>query len=309
MQESILSTKPSLLIVDDDPTVIQVLVEYLESTFLLSVAKSRAKAMELLGSKAFDLVLLDVNLPDGNGIDICKEIKGTRDYSDSLVVIFMTGHHSSEMEALGLSAGANDYIYKPVNKEVLLARINLQLNLLRKTKLLAHLAKVDGLTEIGNRRAFDEQITQEWYRAKREAKPLSLILLDIDFFKQFNDTYGHPEGDNCLRSIAQCLTESFKRHSDFCFRFGGEEFAVVLFDTDIRQASDLVNIMLQNLTNLEIPNEKSTVCQFVTVSVGICDSFSGCDSAKELLDKADKYLYQAKHQGRNQVRYPTDVSA
>ena len=118
-----LSAKPSLLIVDDDPTVIQIIVEYLESNFQLSVAKSRTKALALLQSKTFDLVLLDVNLPDGNGIDICKEIKGSREYSDSLVIIFMTSHHSTELEAQGLSVGANDYIYKPVNKDVLLARI------------------------------------------------------------------------------------------------------------------------------------------------------------------------------------------
>ena len=178
--------------------------------------------------------------------------------------------------------------------------------MIRKTKLLAHLAKVDGLTEIGNRRAFDEQLTQEWYRAKREAKPLALILLDIDFFKQFNDTYGHPEGDKCLRSIAACLTSSFKRHSDFCFRFGGEEFAVLLYDTDVKKAHHLIQGMLSNLDSLNIPHKNSAICSKVTVSVGICDSFTDCDSVQALLDQTDKYLYQAKRQGRNQVQFPAE---
>ena len=304
MEESILTAKPSLLIVDDDPTVIQILVEYLEKNFQLSVAKSREKALSLLQSKPFDLVLLDVNLPDGNGIDICREIKSGREYSDSLVVIFMTSYHSTEMEAKGLSVGANDYIYKPVNKDVLLARINLQLNLIRKTRLLAHLAKVDGLTEIGNRRAFDEQLTREWFRAKREAKPISLILMDIDFFKQYNDTYGHPMGDKCLQKISRCLKTSFKRHSDFCFRFGGEEFAVILFDATEEGAIHLVNKMFENLHQMNIPHGQSEVSDRVTVSVGVCDSYSGCESVSELVDKTDKYLYFAKHKGRAQVQSP-----
>lgn len=306
MQNSVLSGKPSLLIVDDDPTVIQILVEYLETNFQLSIAKSRARALELLQSKPFDLVLLDVNLPDGNGIDICKEIKGSRDYSDSLVIIFMTGHYSTELEAKGLSVGANDYIYKPVNQEVLLARINLQLNQIRKTKLLAHLAKVDGLTEIGNRRAFDEQLTQEWFRSKREGKYMTLLLIDIDYFKQYNDTYGHPAGDKCLQRIAQCLTTSYRRHSDFCFRFGGEEFAVILYDTDIRSANSLVQNMMNNLNQLNIPHSHSEVSDRVTVSAGICDSRKDFKNPKELLDHCDSLLYEAKHQGRNQVQYQSE---
>ena len=304
MQNSILSEKPSLLIVDDDPTVIQIIIEFLEDRFLLSVAKSRSRALDLLQSKQFDLVLLDVNLPDGNGIEICREIKSSREYSDSLVIIFMTSHYSTELEAQGLSVGANDYIYKPVNRDVLLARINLQLNQIRKTKLLAHLAKVDGLTEIGNRRAFDEQLTQEWFRAKREGKNVALLLIDIDYFKQYNDTYGHPAGDKCLQNIAHCLTSSFKRHSDFCFRIGGEEFAVILYDMTANNAKTLIQEMRENIHNLNILHQTSPISDRLTISAGIYDSREECRDANALLDKSDHYLYMAKRDGRNKVKSP-----
>ena len=304
MQESVLEEKANVLIVDDDPTVIQLLVEYLQHSFQLSIAKSRDKALNLLNKKDFDLVLLDVNLPDGNGIEICREIKESREYSESLAIIFMTSHYSTELEAEGLTIGASDYIYKPVNQGVLLARINLALSQIRKTKLLAQLANVDALTEIGNRRAFDRQLKQEWFRAKRESKPLSLLTADIDFFKQYNDTYGHPAGDQCLRKVALSLVSQFKRNSDFCFRIGGEEFAVILYDTQYTTAKKLAQSLLESIHKQNIPHRGSQISDRLSLSIGICDSVDTPNDFDALVQRSDDLLYEAKKCGRNQIKTP-----
>ena len=296
------STKPNLLIVDDDPTLIQILVEFLQSKFNLSIAKNKKKALSLLDKKHFDIVLLDINLPDGNGIDICAEIKSSREFTDSLSIIIMTSHLSADMEAQGLSVGASDYIYKPIHRSVLMARINIQLDLLRKTQLLAHLANVDALTEIGNRRAFDDQLTQEWFRAKRESKPVSLALLDIDYFKLYNDCYGHPQGDACLKEIAKAIDASCKRHSDFCFRIGGEEFAMLFYGTNSNDACQVMMKLQRTLGALNIPHKDSKVADRVTISIGVSDSLSGVNSTEELVEQTDKLLYKAKQRGRNQIQ-------
>lgn len=292
---------PSVLIVDDDPTVIQTIVDFLHSDFTLSIAKTCLRAMQLLEQQHFDLVLLDVNLPDGNGIEVCRNIRGQQEYSELLPIIFITAEHSAEKEAKGLNVGANDYIYKPINRDVLKARVNLQIKMLRRNQLLANLVQIDGLTELRNRRAFDEQIEQEWQRAKREQKYMSLAMVDIDCFKQFNDTYGHPEGDKCLKIVGDCLESVCKRSSDFCFRYGGEEFAVIFYDTDAAQASGLMESALERLRDKKIAHKGSTVSDIVTFSCGVTAKIPENDAVTEIVNAADELLYEAKAQGRNRV--------
>lgn len=296
------STRPRILVVDDDPVVIQTIVNYLKGSYDLAIAKTRKRALELLANSDFDVVLLDINLPDGNGIDICTEIKSSRDYSESLTIIFVTSEYSSEQEAKGLNVGASDYIYKPVNKDVLLARLKIQINIQRKAQLLANLAQIDSLTEIGNRRAFDEQLENECSRAKRESKSLSLALLDIDYFKAYNDLYGHPAGDACLRQLAQCLKKACKRASDFCFRYGGEEFAIVFYDTPHDMSVELVGKMLVEFEALHIVHEGSLVSDVTTFSAGVLSASGDELVAENMLLEADKRLYEAKESGRNRVK-------
>lgn len=291
-----------VLLVEDDPVNIGIIVNCIGELYQLYIAKSREKAFEILEKTQVDLVLLDINLPDGNGFDICKELINDKQLYGDLHIVFMTGMDKPEEEARGIALGARDYITKPINCTVLKARVKLQIQLIRQRELLSNLARIDGTTEVNNRRAFDDHLHSEWNRGLREQQSLSLCLLDIDYFKQYNDNYGHPAGDECLRKLAKCLQAQFKRSTDFVARYGGEEFAVVLYNTDLAAADRLMNQALENFMALQIPHKFSQVSEFVSFSAGVCSILpSPLGSISELLDEADKELYRAKGSGRCQV--------
>lgn len=298
---SMVEEKANVLIVDDDPTVLQTLCHYLGDTYQLAIAKSKAKAIELIKNGDFSVILLDVNLPDGSGLEICTELKSSFEYADSIAIILMTGEYAAEQEAAGLRLGAVDYVYKPFNENVLLARIALQLDIRRKTALLSRLANVDGLTEIGNRLAFDQQLEAELNRAKRDKKSVALAMLDIDCFKLYNDKYGHPAGDQVLKQISETLKSTFKRHSDFCFRYGGEEFAVLMYDTNELEASKLLQKCLHRFRSLKIPHEVSSVQPIMTFSAGVSAIQVSEVNGADLIDAADDNLYEAKRTGKNRI--------
>ena len=294
--------KFNILLVEDDPVNIEVITSCIGSQYQVYVAKTRERALTILTRSEIDLVLLDVNLPDGNGFEICRELIEHKHIYGELHIVFMTSMNKPEDEARGLEIGANDYITKPINSTVLKARVNLQTQLIRKTELLSNLARIDGTTEVNNRRAFDDQLHQEWLRAQRDQTPLSLCMLDIDYFKQFNDTYGHPAGDECLRLLSQCLKKNFKRASDFVARYGGEEFVILLGNTDSTAAEALVCGALKQFLNLQIPHKASKVSEYVSFSAGISTTVPDMGKSFDLLiERADKQLYLAKEQGRARV--------
>ena len=295
--------KHQILIVEDDPVNINVVVGFLRDEFVLSIAKTQQKALELLAEKPIDIVLLDLNLPDGSGFDICQIVRADRETYSSPSIIVMTGSDSVADELRCLELGANDYITKPLHELVLKARMMIQLELLRKTALLNKLARIDGLTEVANRRAFDETLVREWHRCKRAGQPLSLLLVDVDDFKKFNDTYGHASGDMCLRQVASLLSKVFKRASDLVARFGGEEFAVVMPNTDQKDAISLANVALGKMVERSIPHTASTAHDVVTFSGGLITTFPvDVDlTAEEIIDQADRQLYAAKKQGRARI--------
>ncbi|WP_281558806.1 diguanylate cyclase [Thalassomonas sp. RHCl1] len=290
-----------ILLVEDEPANIQMITGYLSSDYILAIAKTRKRALELLSSSPFDLMLLDIQLPDGNGFEICQHVVSNREKYGDISIIFMTSLDSPDDEARGLSLGGNDYIHKPINDVVLRARVKLQIQLIRKNELLEHLTCFDGLTEIPNRRAFDDQLKKEWHRARREHKNLSLAILDIDYFKQYNDLYGHPAGDQCLRIMAANLTTSFVRNSDFIARYGGEEFAVLLYDTDLETSIQLMEKSLTTFVEKNIEHQGSSVKSCVTFSAGICTAAPKTDVFSDFVNTADKELYQAKNLGRAQI--------
>jgi two-component system, cell cycle response regulator len=167
---------------------------------------------------------------------------------------------------------------------------------------LHHLATLDGLTGIANRREFDRILQQEWQRLNREKKLMSLIMCDIDFFKLYNDTYGHPAGDFCLKQVAKVLQSAVKRSADLVARYGGEEFAIVLPDTDPEGALFVAQRILQDLQELNIPHSASKIAPHVTLSIGVCTKMSNLeDKISTLIDTTDIALYQAKTEGRNRV--------
>ncbi|WDE03377.1 diguanylate cyclase [Thalassomonas viridans] len=290
-----------ILLVEDEPANIQMIAGCLSTDYILAIAKTRKKALELLSTSSFDLMLLDIQLPDGNGFEICQQVVANREKYGNISIIFMTSLDSPDDEARGLSLGGSDYIHKPVNAVVLRARVKLQIQLFRKNELLEHLTCFDGLTEIPNRRAFDDQLEKEWHRARRERKALSLAILDIDYFKQYNDLYGHPAGDQCLRIMAANLTTSFVRNSDFIARYGGEEFAVILYDTDLETAIQLMEKSLAAFIGKNIEHQGSVINACVTFSAGICTATPEADTFNNFLNTADKELYQAKAQGRARI--------
>lgn len=295
--------KHQILIVEDDPVNINVLVGTLRDQYNLFIAKTKAKALQLLLEKKIDIVLLDLNLPDGNGLEICQTVRQERETYNNPAIIVMTGSTSTDDELQSLALGANDFISKPLHHRILQARIEIQVELLRKTALLNKLARIDGLTEIANRRAFDEALVREWHRCKRAGQPLSLLLIDVDEFKTYNDTYGHSSGDLCLRQVAKLLTEVFKRASDLVARFGGEEFAIIMPNTDQRDAIALANIALGKMVERKIPHQSSSVHDVVTFSGGLITTFPvDIDlSAEEIIQQADVQLYNAKAEGRARI--------
>jgi len=168
---------------------------------------------------------------------------------------------------------------------------------------LAHLTRIDGLTNIFNRRYFDETLEKEIGRSKRSKKTLSLLICDIDYFKNYNDTYGHVEGDNCLIQIATTLNNFFNRASDFVARYGGEEFIVILPETATQDALNRANKLIQKITKDKAPHASSSVSEFVTLSIGLASIRPDeLTTSKSLIENADKALYQAKHNGRNRVQ-------
>jgi diguanylate cyclase (GGDEF)-like protein/PAS domain S-box-containing protein len=172
----------------------------------------------------------------------------------------------------------------------------------RANRELQRLATIDGLTQIANRRRFDECLQTEWRRMAREQKSLSLILCDLDFFKLYNDTYGHLSGDDCLRAVAQCVSEQAKRPSDLTARYGGEEFVVLLPDTDSRGAVRVAESILKGVSKMSIEHCRSTVAPHVTLSLGVTTATPGSgDSIGAFVNTADRALYEAKKQGRNRV--------
>ncbi|WP_413161278.1 diguanylate cyclase domain-containing protein [Capilliphycus salinus ALCB114379] len=160
----------------------------------------------------------------------------------------------------------------------------------------------DPLTQVANRRAFDHYLQQEWNRSKRDKLPLSLILADIDYFKNYNDRYGHQAGDRCLRKIAQAIKEAVKRPADFVARYGGEEFAIILPNTEIEGAKQVAELIRSEIHQLQIPHGDSSVCEYVTLSLGVTSQVPQAEDLCEILiSKADAALYEAKKQGRDRI--------
>jgi diguanylate cyclase (GGDEF)-like protein/PAS domain S-box-containing protein len=188
-------------------------------------------------------------------------------------------------------------------------RQRIQTALEEANRKLQHLANIDGLTQIANRRSFDETLNREWCRATREQQPLSLILCDVDYFKAYNDYYGHLQGDECLIQVAQAISQVVKRPSDLVARYGGEEFVVILPNTEGSGALKIAQLIQDQIRQLQSPHVKSDVSPYITLSLGISSIIpSGMTSSEQLVNAADRALYQAKQQGRNQIIVNTNIN-
>lgn len=292
--------KPTILVVDDMTTTLLLLHDLLKDTYEVKIAKSGTKALEILESpNDIDLILLDIEMPDINGYDVCKRIKNNETIKN-IPIIFITGRTSQEDEEYGLNLGAIDYITKPFNKAIVKLRIKNYLDLKIKNDMLEKLSMYDGLTNIRNRRFFDETFEKTFSEIKRDKKSLAVLMIDIDFFKPYNDNYGHGQGDETLRKVAKALEKTIKRASDFVARYGGEEFVILLKDINKDGVEAVANNLLNAVRELKITHEFSKIENYVTVSIGASFYNSSSDITKlELLLKADEALYNVKNSGRN----------
>lgn len=305
-----------ILIVEDSRSNLQVLTQYARGFGADVVpAESGEAAVAAFAAETPDLVLLDVILPDIDGFEVARRIRGMESEGGWTPIIFLSSLGKDEDIEHGIMAGGDDYLHKPVSEIVLGAKVRAMERLIQMRGSLVSLASEldtanqelqrlsgsDGLTGIANRRYFDEHITREWRRARRNASSISLMMCDVDHFKLFNDTYGHQAGDECLRRIAGAIATSLERGSDLAARYGGEEFVVVLCETAIGGALIVAEKIRHAVHALNIPHVGSSLGR-VTLSIGLAAAVPEIDDASDnLIAMADKALYDAKHNGRDRV--------
>jgi diguanylate cyclase (GGDEF)-like protein len=296
------SMNPTILIVDDNPAMIQLIGHALQGLGQIRFAASGQAALAQLRDSPVDLVLLDAEMPVRSGFDVLEAMKADSTLAE-VPVIFVTGHGEPEIEVQGLEAGAVDFIAKPLNPPLLVARVRTQLRLKRLADELRANTTIDGLTSVANRRCLDETLEREWRRMRREQGPLSLLLVDVDHFQRYNDRYGRPAGDGCLRALAQTLRGILLRPADLVARHGGEQFALLLPHTDAAGAQSIANEVLDAVEAMKIPHEASPTSNHVTVSIGACciEKVNALDATGGLFAAAEAALQAAKRAGRAQA--------
>jgi diguanylate cyclase (GGDEF)-like protein len=316
-----------ILVVDDRPENLLVLEGLLEDLPCNIVkASSGNEALGLMLEYDFALVLLDVQMPEMDGFETAALMR-SREITRNIPIVFVTALYKEQKYIFkGYEIGAVDYLFKPIEAVILRSKVNVFLELNKqklqlkeqadsiKSKLeelqelqetnkeLQSLSMIDGLTKIPNRRSFDENIKKIWKDSIRNDTQISIIIIDIDFFKAYNDHYGHLQGDDCLIKVAQRLMNSIKRPRDVVARYGGEEFAVILPETDLEGANFVAETIRMNIEGLQIPHEYSHVSPYVTISLGVYSNNPNSSSLLEqYMAKADAALYYAKSMGRNRV--------
>jgi diguanylate cyclase (GGDEF)-like protein len=293
-----------VLIVNSDSVNIALLSEVLEKDYAIAFAQTGAGALKRAEEEKPDLILLDLLLPDTSGFDLFLNLK-TMSEAREAPVIFTADSPNVEDEEKGLILGAVDYIAKPFNKAVVRARVGTQLKIVKQIRTIERLGLIDALTDIPNRRCFDMRIRDEWRRTWRRQSFLSILMLDVDKFKNYNDRYGHPQGDLLLQFVGKTLASCIHRPTDMPARMGGEEFAVILGDTSREGAVVVAENIRAAIAAGRVPytDFEGVVCDTsVTVSIGINSLVPGPEMLiDEFIQKADKNLYIAKETGRNKV--------
>lgn len=316
------SHTPLILVVDDEKLMrLQLSQVMTQAGYRVRTARNGQEGLALYSQLQPDIVLLDAIMPLLDGFTCCAELQ-TRPEALYTPVLMITGLEDEQSVSRAFEVGAADYITKPIHWPVLLHRVR---RLLQQAQLqqqqalllqqlesanqrLQHLVGLDGLTEVANRRRFDEYLHQEWQRLTRIQQPLSLILADIDHFKAYNDTYGHPAGDDCLRQVAQTMQRAVQRATDLVARYGGEEFGVILPHTSQEGARRVAANLQAQVQALQLPHRGSRVSAVVTLSLGVVTTTPHlCSTPAALLSAADEALYQAKRAGRNRAIMTTQL--
>jgi len=320
----VINHSTNILIVDDTKANLISLEAILEGEDLNVMTVSNGNdALKILLKGKIDIILLDVQMPGMNGFEVA-ELMRANNKTKNIPIIFITAINKEEEYIFkGYELGAVDYLYKPISNEILKSKVKVFIKLNEQAKIieektkaleekivqleltekkLNRLIRIDELTGVYNRRAFEEIFDLEWARTIRSNGSFSALMIDIDNFKVFNDTYGHLKGDNCLKNIAKIIERTLKRITDKVARLGGEEFVVLLPETDSKGAELIAEEIRKNIEDLKIVNEGVETYEFVTVSIGISSIIpTKFIDKNEFIDQADKALYTAKKNGRNMV--------
>jgi len=305
---SVSLNKQKILIVDDSSENIELLNSMLQEEYDVLFSTSGKKALQIADESEPDIILLDIVMPQMDGYEVILSLKDNPK-TKNIPVIFLTAKTSKEDLLKGFKYGGVDYIIKPLCEEEIKARLKTHLDnrqlikqLESANKKLEQISLSDPLTGIANRRYFDQFLEQMFSITQREHKPLSLLIIDVDLFKNYNDCYGHYAGDQCLQAIANTLDSFANRGGDLAARYGGEEFGMILADTSSENAEQFASNCRMAVEKLQIPHSESNVAKHVTISVGI-STLEGKlgESIEQLLQDADKALYCAKDAGRNQI--------
>ncbi|QVK33035.1 diguanylate cyclase domain-containing protein [Pseudomonas syringae] len=293
--------KPKILVVDDQPVNIRLINELLKGEYDIIMATEGKQALLKCQTQNPDIILLDVLMPGMSGHDICRALKAN-EHTRHIPVIFLTSQDEEADEALGFELGAVDFITKPIRSSVISARVRSHLALKLQSDFLKTIGLTDGLTGIDNRRMFDDNLRRDWLHCLRHKQYISLFMIDIDHFKLYNDHYGHQQGDECLRAVANAINKGLRRPYDSVARYGGEEFACVLPNTDATGALKVAQDVLEQVRALGIEHINSTTRKVVTISIGVATTIpTKGDLADELLKAADKELYSSKKTGRDRL--------
>lgn len=304
-----------ILVVDDSKAIRQIVAECIKTLgHSVEYAENGEQCLAFLQHNEVDLILMDVEMPGINGLDATKAIRDFKNF-DWFPIIFLTSHTDDESFTSGILAGGDAYIAKPLNplrlqltiiamERIYIMRKKLQqtqLELESANKQLEHLSYHDQLTGLANRRHYDSSLESQFGLAKRNKSPLSLIICDIDYFKLYNDTYGHQQGDQCLTQVAEILKNNASRPTDLTCRYGGEEFTIILPDTNLVGARVVAEKLRQSVFDNGIPHSSSKVANYVSLSLGVTTYSGQYKSAMEITKFADSALYKAKEAGRNCV--------
>jgi len=293
----------TLLIVDDDRSMIRLMNDALRGLGEVFFATDGVTALRVAREKQPDIVLLDCQMPGLDGFDVCAALKADPATADA-AVFFVTTHDDIETESRAFGLGAADFIHKPISFPIVRARVSYHLVMKAQESALKKLAATDPLTGAFNRRGLDDALDREWRRAQRTRESLAMIMVDLDHFKDYNDFYGHPAGDECIKTVVGILRSNVRRSVDIVARYGGEEFVVLLPGTDVDGACRVGETLCTAVRTKKISHEKSPLGRFVTASFGVAAVVPDRASAPALLvAAADEALYEAKHGGRNRVAH------
>ncbi|MDR0290030.1 MAG: diguanylate cyclase [Treponema sp.] len=292
--------KNTLLIVDDEVMNLKFLTYILGTDYTIYTATNGANAIEKAHELMPDLILLDILMPGMDGYETIASLKEHEKTKD-IPVIFITGLSSAEDEEKGLALDAADYISKPFGAMIVKLRVRNQIKIVNQIRTINHLSMIDQLTNIPNRRSFDERLRTEWNRAIRDHVSIGLLMMDVDKFKNYNDTYGHQQGDVVLQTVARVFEHSAKRPGDLAARWGGEEFVVLLPNTFLDGAMNLAEHIRSEVEASVVPCANGLTTK-VTISIGVNAQEPVLGSSVDaFISNADKALYEAKAQGRNRV--------